>query len=150
MTTVPSNIWAADIKWDSVALGPKMKTESACVYCSNLFYCGDGSYCGQDIGIETDFEYVYNENAVAQVIHLAIRDTEYTPQMINAHPAKLQLLLNQLKDELEDNEWSVALGSISLDIDFDTKQLVFTGKTESVNPQSIRVALDLTKGDKET
>ena len=126
MTTVPSNIWAVDIKWDSVALGPKLNDEG------------------------TDFEYVYNEKAVAQVIHLAIRDSEYTPQMINAHPTKLQLLLNQLKDELEDNEWSVALGSISLDIDFDTKQLVFTGKTDNVTPQSIRVALDLTKENEET
>ena len=124
MTTIPTNIWAVDIKWDSVALGPKLNDEG------------------------TDFEYVYNEKAVGQVIHLAIRDSEYTPQMINALPAKLQLLLNQLKDELEDKEWSVALGSISLDIDFETKQLVFTGKTESVNPQSIRVALDETIHDK--
>lgn len=125
MTTIPDSIWAIDIKWDPVNLGPKLNDDG------------------------TDFEYVYNEEAVAQAIHLAIRDSEYTAQMINAHPAKLRLLLNRLKDQLEDSEWSVALGTINLDLDLDTKQLIFTGKTEGVNPQSIRVALDLTNEKEE-
>jgi hypothetical protein len=121
MLEVVDGIWAMDIRWDPVGLGATMNQ------------VGD------------DFEYVYNEDAVAQVIHLAIRDSDYTPQMINAHPAVVSRLLNDLVDELEDNEWSIALGSIKLDMDFKTGQLIFTGKTDGLSSKPIRVALDLTK-----
>ncbi len=116
-------IWAVDIKWDPVGLGLTLNETS------------------------DDFEYVYNEDAVAQVIHLAIRDSEFTPQMLNAHPSVVSLLLNNLVDELEDNEWSIALGTIKLDVDYLKGQLIFTGTTEGLNPKPIRVALDLTKED---
>lgn len=115
------SIWAVDIKWDPVNLGPKLNS------------AGD------------DFEYVYNEEAVAQVIHLAIRDSEYTPQMINTHPSVVNRLLNDLTEELENNEWSIALGTIKLKVDFASSRLVFTGTTQGQNPKTIRVALDLTK-----
>lgn len=123
MTAENEAIWAIDIKWDPVSLGPKLNE------------AGD------------DFVYVYNEDAVAQVIHLAIRDSEYTPQMINAHPSVVNRLLNDLTDELENNEWSIALGTIKLDVDYKTQQLIFTGITGGHNPKPIRVALDLTKED---
>jgi|GEM_PF-7108585 len=123
MSLLSDGIWAVDIKWDPIQLGLTLNT------------AGD------------DFEYVYNEDAVAQVIHLAIRASEYTPQMINAHPAVVERLLNDLVDELEDNEWSIALGSIRLDVDYKTGQLIFTGTTAGLTPKPIRVALDLTKED---
>ncbi len=121
MSQVPETIWAVDIEWDPVTLGVKLNE------------AGD------------DFEYVYNENAVAQVIKLAIRDSDFAQQMINSHSSQLPLLLNKLKDELEDKEWGVALGSISLDINLKTSQLIFNGLTTHLPPKPIRVALDLTK-----
>ena len=95
---IPETIWAIDIKWDSVSLGPKLNDS------------GD------------DFEYVYNEKAVEQVIYLSIKDSDTTQELINAHPVAIRKRLNILKEEIEEKEWSIALGSITLDIDFENQQ----------------------------
>ncbi|MBU2514509.1 hypothetical protein KJ966_24555 [bacterium] len=123
MSQVPDAIWAIDIKWDAVTLGPKLNDT------------------------EDDFEYVYNEEAVKQVIYLAIRDSDNTQTLINAHPTDVLKRLNKLKEEIEDKEWSIVLGSISLKVDYETKQLIFNGLIEGQEMQSVRVALDLTKED---
>jgi hypothetical protein len=120
---IPETIWAIDVKWDPVFLGPKLNE------------AGD------------DFEHVYNEEAVEQVIYLSIKDSDATQDLINAHPANIRKRLNVLKEEIEEKEWSIALGSITLDIDFKTQQLIFNGTIEGRESQSIRVALDLTKED---
>ncbi len=121
--TIPENVWAVDIKWDPVFLGPKLNEA------------------------EDDFEYVTNEKAAEQVIYLAIRDSDNTQTLINAHPADALKRLNKLKEEIEDKEWSIVLGSVFLDIDYKNHLLIFRGKTKGQEMKSIRVALDLTMED---
>lgn len=123
MSLVPETIWAIDIKWDPVTLGPKLNEA------------------------EDDFEYVYNENAVRQVVYLAIKDSEEAQGLINAHPVDVRKRLNSLKEKIEDEEWSIVLGSIVMEIDYQAQQLIFNAVIAGHNIQSIRIALDLTKED---
>ncbi len=119
MSLLPETIWAFDVKWDSVTLGPKLN----------------------EIG--DDFEYVYNEDAVAQVVYLAIRDSDNAQYLVNSHPCDVAERLNQLTEELENKEWSIELGSITLNFDYGAKKLEFSAITAGQVKKPIRFSLNL-------
>ena len=77
----------------------------------------------------------------------SIKDSEEAQGLINAHPVDVRKRLNSLKEKIEDEEWSIVLGSIVMEIDYQAQQLIFNAVIAGHNIQSIRIALDLTKED---
>ena len=87
--------------------------------------------------------YLYNEDAISQIIRFAIRYSKTTNQLVNCHPAQVPGLLNSLQDELEDSEWSLKLGSINLKLE--NSIIHFEAIWEGAVEKTIRFKLDLSK-----
>ena len=90
-----------------------------------------------------EFVYLYNEDAISQIVRFAIRYSKFTNQLVNCHPSQVPGLLNTLQDELEDSEWSLKLGSINLKLE--NSIIHFEAIWEGTMEKTIRFKLDLSK-----